>query len=48
MNNPLLVFGLGTGEIIVIVVVILLLLADARYPNSCEGWAKACAVSRKE
>ena len=34
MNNPLLIFGLGTGEIIVIVVVILLVcFYNHIYPN---------------
>ena len=33
MNNPLLIFGLGTGEIIIIVVVILLLFGGRKIPE---------------
>ena len=40
MNNPLLIFGLGTGEIIVIVVVILLLFGGRKIPELMRGLGK--------
>ena len=40
MNNPLLIFGLGTPEIIVIVVVILLLFGGRKIPELMRGLGK--------
>ena len=40
MNNPLLIFGLGTGEIVSIVVVIVLLFGGRKIPGLMRGLGK--------
>lgn len=40
MNNPLLIFNFGTGEIIVILVVILLLFGGRKIPELMRGLGK--------
>ena len=40
MNNPLLIFNFGTGEIILIVVVILLLFCGRKIPELMRGLGK--------